>query len=52
MDIMFGILITIAIILVSTLLFWVCRCIVNEPKEAAKKITKDVKDLTDQNPPV
>jgi len=52
MDIMFGILITVAIILVSTLLFWVCRCIVNEPKEAAKKIVEGVKDLTGQDPPV
>jgi uncharacterized membrane-anchored protein len=52
MDIMFGILITVAIILVSTLLFWVCRCIVNEPKEAAKKIAEGVKDLMGQDPPV
>jgi len=29
-----------------------CRCIVNELKEAAKKITEGVKDLTAQDPPV
>jgi hypothetical protein len=42
MDMMFGILISVDII---HTFFWVCRCIVNEPKEAAKKIAEGVKDL-------
>jgi len=48
MDMMFGILISVAIILVSTLLFLVCRCIVNESKKAAK-IAEGVKDLMAQD---
>jgi uncharacterized protein YpmB len=52
MNIVIGIVIGTAMIVVTILLFWLCRPFLEESKEAAKKITEGVKDLTAENPSV
>jgi uncharacterized protein YpmB len=52
MNIVIGIVIGTAMIVVTILLFWLCRPFLEEPKETTKKIAESVKDLTAQDSPV
>jgi uncharacterized protein YpmB len=52
MNIVIGIVIGTAMIVVTILLFWLCRPFLEEPKETTKKIAEGVKDLTAQDSPV